>query len=136
MPLHNVLIAVEPPSLERLIQHVLEGESGLRLVSCPSRSFSQGSSRSHSVPNVDVIVVNHRLQRKQSGDVLKDLKRACPASTLILLTPFLAGPTPPQGVDVCLPEEAVVKGLLPMIRKAALRAVDRTPLPAHSGPRT
>jgi len=81
-------------------------------------------------------VINQRLQRKEPGDVMGDLRRSCPTSTLILLTATFAGPAPRRGADICLPEEAIVSGLLPMIRQAALRAADRTSSPASAGPRT
>lgn len=83
-----------------------------------------------------VIVINQRLQRQQPGDLVADLKRSCPTSTLILLTPPFAGPALHQAADICLPEEAIVQALLPMIRQLTLRAADRTPAPASAGHRT
>lgn len=131
----SVLVSVEPTSLQRLIGYVLQGESGLRVVFGSSKGLSVSHRVARLAPNV--IVVNHRVQRKQPGDVLTDLRRLSPASTLILLTSSLSGSAPPQGAaDVCLPEDAVVARLLPMIRKAALRAADRTPQPASAGLRT
>lgn len=127
----SVFIAVEPPSLQRLIEHVLHGESGLRVVGGSSKSLSPARQVARLSPSV--IVVNHRLQRRQ-GHVLVDLKRSSPGSTLILLTHSLAESAPPREADACLPEDAVVKRLLPMIRKAAFRAADRTPPPAARRP--
>ncbi len=126
----SVLIAVEPPSLQRLIQHVLHNDSGLRVVGASSRSVSPANQAARLSPNV--IVVNHRLQKHQR-QVLDDLKRASPGSTLILLTHSLAESAPPREADASLPEDAVVRRLLPMIRKTANRAADRTPLPAPAG---
>ena len=126
----SVLIAVEPPSLQRLIEHVLHGESGLRVVGASTRSLSPANQAARLSPNV--IVVNHRLQKHQ-GHVLVDLKRSSPGSTLILLTHSLAESAPPREADACLPEDAVVRQLLPMIRKTANRAADRTPPPASAG---
>ena len=126
----SVLIAVEPPSLQRLIQHVLQGESNLRVVGGSSKGLSPAHQAARLSPTV--IVVNHRLQ-KQQVHVLVDLKRSSPGSTLILLTHSLAEPASPGEADACLPEDAVVRRLLPMIRKTALRAADRTPLPAAAG---
>lgn len=124
-----VLVAVEPPSLQRLIQHVLDGDRGLRVVTAPPPFPPRLAP--------DVIVTNQRLQRQRPGDLVAELKRSCPASTLILLTPTFAGPVPDHhGADICLPEEAIVQALLPMIRQLTLRAADRTPSPASAGPRT
>lgn len=128
-----VFIAVEPPSLQRLIEHVLHGESGLRIVGGSPKSLSPANQAARLSPNV--IVVNHRLHRQQS-QVLADLKRTSPRSTLILLTHSLSESAPPREADACLPEDAVVKQLLPMIRKAAHRAADRTSQPASAGLRS
>lgn len=129
----SVLVSVEPTSLQRLIGYVLQGESGLRVVFGSSKGLSPASLAARLNPNV--IVVNHRLQKRQS-QVLADLKRTSPGSTLILLTHSLAESAPPREADACLPEDAVVRQLLPMIRKTALRAANRTPLPAVAGFRT
>lgn len=129
----RVWIAVEPPSLQRLIQHVLDGNTDLRVVTAASPLPSRVSP---SLLAPDVIVINQRLQRQQPGDLVADLKRTWPTSTVILLTPPFGGPTPTQAADICLPEEAIVQALLPMIRQLTLRAADRTPPPASAGPRT
>ena len=129
----SVLIAVDPPSFQRLIQHVLHGQSGLRVVGGSSKGVSHTRLAARLTPGV--IVANERLQRRGRGDVV-ELKRSSPSSILILLTHSLAESVAPERADACLPEEAVVRRLLPMIRKAALRAADRTPQPAPAGPRT
>lgn len=129
----SVLIAVEPPSLERVICHVLRAESGFRVVGGSPKGVSPANQAARLSPSV--IVVNHRL-RKHQQQLLIDLKRSSPGSTLILLTHSLDESAPPREADACLPEDAVVKRLLPMIRKTALRAADRTPLPAVAGLRS
>ncbi len=128
----SVLIAVAPPSFKRLIEHVLQGQTGLRVVGAPAASASPAHQAARLTP--DVIIVNHRLQRVR-GDVLVDLKRSSPSSTLILLTHSLGESAPPAEADAWLPEDAVVKRLLPVIRQAAPRTTDRTLRPA-SGLRT
>ena len=77
----KVLIAVQPPALERLIEHVLHGHPGLRVVG-GSRRDSAARRAARLAP--DVIIASTRLHGKEHGDVLADLKRSCPASTLIL----------------------------------------------------
>jgi hypothetical protein len=103
------------------------------VVTAPS-PFPSRLSTSDLAP--DVIVINQRLRRQRPGDFVADLKRSCPSSTVILLTPTFAGPAPDQDADICLPEEAIVQALLPMIRQLTLRAADRTPSPASAGSRS
>src|SRR3990172_8821544 len=83
---HRVLIAVQSPSFERLIEHLLHGHPGLRVVGGSSRRhFGPADKAARLVP--DVIIASTRLHGREHGDVLADLKRSSPASTLILLTP-------------------------------------------------
>jgi DNA-binding NarL/FixJ family response regulator len=128
----SVLITVEPPSLQRLIGHILHGQNGLWVVGTAARNASPASLAARLAP--DVIVTNQRLQRLGKGDV-SELKRSSPSSRLILLTHNVVD-SAQLCADVCLPEAAIVSRLLPMIRKAALRAADRTNTPAVAGPRT
>ncbi|MBK5257129.1 MAG: hypothetical protein JJE39_13950 [Vicinamibacteria bacterium] len=130
----SVLIAVERPSFHRLLEHVVQGGPGLRLVGGSSRRVSPVHQAARLAPNV--IIVSTRLQGREPGNVLADFKRSSPASTLILLTHPQGEPLAPRGADACLPEDAIVTRLLPMIRKAALRAANRTPPPASAGLRT
>lgn len=133
-PNRSVLIAVEPPSLQRLIWHVLDGQSDLRVVgTCvASPSLARRAARLRA----DVIIVNHRLQQKQRGDVLVDLRRASPSSTLILLTHSFGESDPPDAADAWLAEDAVVRLLVPAIREAAPRIPCPPPRRASARPRT
>jgi DNA-binding NarL/FixJ family response regulator len=99
-----------------------------------SASLSPAHKAARFAP--DVIIVNHRLQRRERGDVLIDLRRVSPSSTLILLTHSLGKSAPLEAVDAWLPEDAVVRQLLPVIRKAAPRTTSRTLRPASAGLRT
>jgi DNA-binding NarL/FixJ family response regulator len=129
----RVLIAVRPPSFERLLEHVLHGHPGLRVVGGSGRRASPTHLAARLAP--DVIIASTRLHGKEPGDVLADLKRSSPASTLILLTDDLASPAPHGAADACLPEDAVVRRLLPVIREVVDRARDRAPLPVPAGRR-
>jgi DNA-binding NarL/FixJ family response regulator len=130
----SVLIAVEPPAFQRLIEHVLHGQSGLRVVGRSSTSLSPARRAARLAP--DMIIVNYRLQRRERGDVLIDLRRVSPCSTLILISHSLGESDPPEVVDAWLPEDAVVRRLLPVIRKAAPRTTCHTLRPASAGLRT
>lgn len=128
-----MLVAVESPSLQRLIGYLLDGQAGLRLAgrALASRSLTQRVAR--LAP--DVIVVDHRLQRSVRGDVLIDLKRVSPSSALILLTDSLAGSDPHELADACLPEDTLVRHLLPAIRSAVPRTTRLAVRPASAGRR-
>lgn len=132
-PAVSVLIAVQPPSFERLIEHLLHGQPGLRVVGNLSKGNSATDKAARLKP--DVIIASTRLLGKEHGDVLADLKRSSPASTLILLTHGLDESVPGPGADAWLPEDAIVRRLLPVIRKVVGRAQDRVPQPAPAGRR-
>lgn len=134
----RVLIAVHPPSLERLLEHLLAGQPELRVVGGSARSAhrppgSPAAKAARLAP--DLIIANTRLLGREPGDVVADLKRSSPASTLILLTHGLAEPAPHPEADACLPEEAVVRRLLPTIREALDRPQERAKRPALAGRR-
>lgn len=130
----RVLIAVQAPSFERLLQHVLHGQPGLRVVGGSARRGSPADQAARLAP--DVIVASTRLRGREPGDVLAGLKRSSPASTLILLTHAQGEPVAAPWADACLPEDAVVRRLVPAIRKAVDLAGSRAPRPAAAGPRT
>jgi hypothetical protein len=110
----SVLIALDPPSFIRLIEHLIHGHPGLRIV---GRSSKSGALALAGRLAPDVIIANTR-PLAQPGDVLAEIKRSSPASTLILLTHAAGEPVSPHGgADACLPEDAVVTRLLPLLRK-------------------
>lgn len=111
----SVLIAVPRPSFERLIEHVLHGHPGLRVVGGSSKRDSPTDKAARLSP--DLIIASTRLHGREPG-VLASLKRSSPASTLILLTDGPDDPIPDPGADAWLPEDAVVQRLLPVIREA------------------
>jgi len=129
----SVLIAVEPPSFQRLIEHVLCGEPGLRVVGASAKKASPVLRAVRFTPNV--IIVNTRVNGKEHGVVLADLKRSHPAATLILLTHGLYESGSAYEADTWLAEDAVVRRLAPAIRKAARRVRDRVPQPVSTGAR-
>jgi len=111
----SVLIALDPPSFIRLIGHLLHGRPEFRIVGRCSKSGALARA-GRLAP--DVIIANTR-PGAAPGDILAGLKRSSPTSTLIVLThaPGQSAPQSPEAADVCLPEEAVVRRLLPLIRK-------------------
>jgi DNA-binding NarL/FixJ family response regulator len=127
----SVLIAVQPPAFKRLIEHVLHGHPGLRVVG----GASKRDSPAHKAARLEPDVIIARLHGTEHGDVVADLKRSSPASTLILLTHALGEPVLHPGADAWLPEDAVVRRLLPVIRKAVDRARDRATQPTPTGRR-
>lgn len=123
----SVLIAVQPPSFQRLLEHVLHGHPGLRVIGASSTRDSASDKAARLAP--DVIIASTRLHGREHGDVVADLKRSSPSSTLILLTHALAEMVPHEGADASLPEDAVVRQLLPVIRKVAQKVRDRPARP-------
>jgi DNA-binding NarL/FixJ family response regulator len=129
----RVLIAVQPPSFQRIIEYVLHGHPGLRLVGGAPERNSPVDKAARLAP--DVIIASTRLHGREPGDIVAALKRSSPASTLILLTHELDLPGPHKGADAWLPEDSVVRQLLPVIRKLADRVKNRAPQPAPAGRR-
>lgn len=129
----SVLIAVQPPSFERLIQHLLHGHAGLRVVGTSSRRESPADKAARLAP--DVIIASTRLNGREPGDALADLQRSSPSSSMILLTHGLGEPLPHPAAEACLPEDAVVRRLLPLIREVVDRVQVRAPRPASAGRR-
>jgi hypothetical protein len=119
----RILIAVEPEPFVRLIEHVLQGHPGLQVVGRSPKSDSLAIRAGRLAP--DVIIANTRLHRRKDH-VLADLKRSSPGSRLILLThdldPLATGPEGPEAEYACLPEDAIVRRLLPVIRTLVARA--------------
>jgi DNA-binding NarL/FixJ family response regulator len=111
----SVLIAVQPPSLIRLLEHLLHGHPGLRVVGRSASSDALALAR-RLAP--DVIIANTRPHWMERGLLLAKLKRSSPTSTLILLTQAPGEPVARlNGADACLPEDAVVRRLLPLIHR-------------------
>ena len=111
----SVLIALDPPAFVRLIGHLLHGRPDLRIVGRCSKSGALARA-GRLAP--DVIISNTR-PGAAPDDILAGLKRSSPVSTLIVLTHARGRSVcrSPAGADACLPEEAVVTRLLPLIRK-------------------
>jgi DNA-binding NarL/FixJ family response regulator len=119
----RVLVAVEPTPFVRLIEHVLEGHRGLRVVGRSSRNVPLALQAARLAP--DVIITNTRLHRRAPADLLAALKRSSPDAKLILLTHDLdasASPWRAEEAFAYLPEAAVIRQLLPVIRKLVARS--------------
>ena len=131
----SILIAVQPQSFQRLIEHLLHGHAGLRIVGHEARGNSALAQAARLAP--DVIIASTRLHgRERHGDVLAALKRSSPASTLILLTHGLDEHALQSEVDAWLPEDAIVKRLLPVIRKVVDRTRERALQSTSTGRRS
>jgi len=113
----------------RLIEHVLDGHPGLQVIGRTSDRDSLATRAGRLAP--DVIIANTRLNGAKPDGVLADVTRSSPASILILLThdPDERGEPSPR--RACLPEDDVVRGLSPLIRKLVARARSLPPKPRH-----
>lgn len=118
----RVLIAVEPPAFVRLIEHVLQGHPGLRVIGRSRTADSKAARARRLAP--DVIIANTRSGPSEPGYIaaqrLADLKGESPASRLVLLTHDLDDDllTSSRGAaHARLREDAVVRRLVPVIRR-------------------
>lgn len=122
----RVLIAVEPPAFVRLIEHVLQGQPGLRVIGRSRAADSKATRARRLAP--DVIIANTRSGPSAPGHVsaqrLADLKSESPASRLVQLTHDLDDTILPSrgAAHVRLREDAVVRRLVPVIRRLAALA--------------
>ena len=132
----SVMIAAQQDSFVRLIEHVLHGHPGLRIVGRTTDRSSFARSAGRLTP--DVIIASTRLFGREPGDdVLAEVKRSSPASTLILLTRAFGEPVPSTpGTEARLPEDTVLRRLVPVVRKLAAQVRDRVPGPGRAGRRS
>ena len=116
----RILVAARP-ALSRVIAHLLHDHPELRIVA----TLSDGDHLSHQAALFlpDVIVVNQRLLGRELPETLVDLKRSSPGSKLILIRAdsVLTVRRDSDQADGLLEEEALVQGLVPVMRSLVER---------------
>jgi DNA-binding NarL/FixJ family response regulator len=119
LPRVNVLIAVKPLSLLRVIEHLLHSERSIRVVSRPDEALRLVQQAKRSQP--DLIIANAKLLEDGACEVLREIKRASPNSKVIVLgfnaSSVFSGCD--REVDAYLDEEMLVAQLLDVARKLA-----------------
>jgi hypothetical protein len=124
----KILVAVAPRSLSRVVEHLLRGREGLALVGSAGSDRQLASRARRAAP--DLLVVSLRLLGREAGARLASLRLSSPGSKLIVVSPgTFAIPLRPRGADAMVPEEALVRRLVPLVRKL-VRLRGRRPLPA------
>ena len=118
----RVIVAVQPRSLLRVIEHLLGGQPELRIVARLSGNNRLSLTASAMLP--ELIIANARFLGRECRKAIPEIKRASPGSKLILLLcPFegFARETRDCGADAYLEEEAIVRRLLPALGKLLRR---------------
>ena len=82
----KVLVAVRSEALARVIQHVLQGQTGISGIDFADSE--QGLMEQAQRLRPDLIIVNSRLLGRDAGALLTQLRRANPQSKLILTCSF------------------------------------------------
>jgi len=105
----RLLVAVSPPALFQVIEHLFHGRPEFELV----------ESRRGLRQLPDLIVVNVRPLRIRVCRVVTAMKRYSPGSKLILICAVKGFEQPARkcGADACLEEERLVGRLLSMARE-------------------
>ena len=113
----KLLVAVSPPALFQVIEHLFRGRPEFELVE--SRRGFRAPERQEGRELPDLIVVNVRPLRTRICRVVSAMKRYSPGSKLILICPVkgFAHPARKCGADACLEEERLVGRLLSMARE-------------------
>ena len=112
----RLLVAVSPPALFQVIEHLFHGRPEFELVE--SRRGLRAPERQAGRQLPDLIVANVRPLRTRICRVVTAMKRYSPGSKLILICPVKGFEQRARecGADACLEEELLVGRLLRMAR--------------------
>lgn len=113
----RVLVAVRPPALLRVIEHLLSNCPEIEVVASRSKGRRLAQATAAVLP--ELVVANGRLLGKEACQTIAEIKRSSPGSKLILISSVegFAGAARRCGADACLDEEALVRRLLLTVRK-------------------
>lgn len=113
----EILVAVEPLPLLRVIEHLLCCRPEFQIVARPSGGSALARQASHLRP--DLIIANMRFLGQGAGTIIPEVKLASPGSKLIVTGfPQGFGPHAHQwGADAYLEEEDLVRRLVPTAQR-------------------
>ncbi len=119
LPRAKVLVAVQPTSMGKVIQHLFRTHPELELVE--HRSAAESLPRRAERLRPDVIVANARVLGRSRWQMLAEIKRSSPESKLVVICPMggAANKARENGADASVEEEAVVRQLMPTVRRLA-----------------
>ena len=113
----RILVAVEPPQLGRIIEHLFHNQPNYRIVKCLNEwtSLSREASRLHP----ELIIASISLLGDGAAGIVADVKLASPGSKLILInfSHDLGRYTRKWGADAYLKSEDLVRSLVPKAGK-------------------
>lgn len=120
----NVLLAVAPDPLRRIVELLLDAEPRFRIV----ERLSPGTDLPRRVHRVtpDLVVANLRFLGREHARVVEHLKRFSPAAKVLLLHSY-PGPHGLGGAHAHLDEQALVRRLLAVLLELAGGAERRDP---------
>lgn len=113
----EVLVAVEPAPLLRVIEHLFRRRPEFRIVARPSGGSALVRQASRLRP--ELIIFNMRLLGQEASKIIREVKLASPDSKLIV-TGFLQGfrlHARECGADAYLEEEQLVRRLVPTAQR-------------------
>ena len=113
----DVLVAVEPAPLLRVIEHLFRRRPEFRIVTRRSGGSALVRQASHLRP--ELIIFNMRLLGQEASKIIREVKLASPGSKLIV-TGFLQGfrlHARECGADAYLEEEQLVRRLVPTAQR-------------------
>lgn len=113
----RILVAVEPPPLGRIIEHLFHNQPNCRIVKCLNEwtPLAREASRLHP----ELIVISISLLGDGAAGIVADVKLASPGSELILIdfSHDLRRHVRKWGADAYLNSENLVRRLVPKAEK-------------------
>lgn len=113
----GILVAVEPASLLRIVEHVLQRRPEFQIVAKTNRGSALVQQARRLQPKL--IIANLRMLGEEAGRIIPEVKLASPRSMLIV-TGFPQGlgrHAHKCGADAYLEEEQLVRRLVPTAQK-------------------
>ncbi|MBI2822812.1 MAG: hypothetical protein HYX74_11375 [Acidobacteria bacterium] len=111
----TVLVAVQPPSLLRVIEYLFWAAPDLRVVGL--RTALSGLVDRVARARPELVVVNAKLLGPNARNVIAAVRRASPGSKLIVTCFLECALFRTYGVEACIPEESLVRRLVPTVRR-------------------
>lgn len=122
----TVLVGAMPAALLRVVEHLLHEQPEIQIVARPRQAGSVARYASRIFP--DLIIVHQKLFGKAAHETIVRIKSLSPDSKLIVIRPDGARGGRRCGADVYLDKEAIVRRLLPIVRRLA--EINRVGAPA------
>jgi DNA-binding NarL/FixJ family response regulator len=114
----KILVAISPPALLRVVDHLLYGRSEFEVVARSSEQRGLCRQAARHLP--DVVITNPKVLGREPAKVVTEFKRSSPASKLVLLGENeSSGDARRFGADGYVSEDAVVRRLIATVRNVS-----------------